>query len=215
MRWALGFIVMVVGLGFAAVVYLGTLQPVAFGSREGLGQVRLMGVDDDVSDDVVRDGVDRIATYQYAPDARFAVMLSVRNTSPLPVVLTAQGDPPADIEHTFGFWLEDLAANLSEGYGDDTGVLDQPPMEPTTIEPDGELAVWARFRISPTCQDPIPLKPAFDWPDTEGLASTTMDTIALRTQTFGVGQTTLVELPFELQVVNGGPDALTRCPGLL
>lgn len=186
-----------------------------YGSTFGVGQAGLLDVNDEVSRSFVGDGVDRIVTYRWEPDGRFTVMISVRNTSPLPVVLTGQGDPPEDIEHTFSFWLDDLAANLSEGFSDDTGVLDLPTMGPTTIEPDGELAVWARFRISPTCQDPIPLKPAFDWPDGDGIASMITDTIALRTQTFGVGQTTLVDLPFEIRVVNGGPDAMTRCPGLM
>lgn len=182
-----------------------------YGSTFGVGQAGLLDVNDEVSRSFVGDGVDRIVTYRWEPDGRFTVMISVRNTSPLPVVLSGEGSPPSDVASYLGFWLEDLAANLSDGYGFDEGVLEQPTMEPTTIQPGEELAVWARFRVSPTCEGQPPLQAAPDWPE-GGYSAMSTNVITLRTQVLGVPQTTRLAMPTEVQLVNGGPDAIAECP---
>lgn len=212
MRWVLGFAVMLVGLGFAAAAWVTTSHPLTEGSTTGVGRDLLLLVDDDVDDDGVREGVDRIVTYRYEPGGRFAVMLSVRNTSPVPVVLASQGSTLDEMAGNNSFWLEDLAANLSDGFGDDAGVLDQPPMPPTTIGPDEELAFWARYRISPECDGTVPWEPAPDWPGGDGFSSMSRDSIRLETQIAGISQASDISLRTEIQVVNGGPEALLECP---
>lgn len=208
MRWVLGFVVMVVGLGFAAAAWLTTSQPLTMGSTTGVGQHLLLGVRE-----AEPGSIDRTLTYRYAPGERFTTLITLRNTSPLPVTVGGQNNPSLDPNEYTGFWLEDLTANpLARGVGDDAGILDQPPLAPTTIAPGDELLVWARYRIGRWCKGDVPWPPAPDWPEGESISAVSTSALQIRSETFGIPQASTIELRDTVEMVNGGPEALTECP---
>jgi hypothetical protein len=208
MRWVLGFVVMLVGLGFAAAAWVATSRPLTEGSTNAVGQHLLLGIRE-----ADRGDADQIITYRYVPGERFAVLITLRNTSPLPVTVGGQSNPSLDPDEYTGFWLEDLAANsLPRGTDGDAGVLDLPPLPPTTIAPGEELLVWARYRIGRWCEGDIPWPPAPDWPEGESTSAIYTSAVEIRSDTFGIPQTSTIELRDQVEMVNGGPEALQECP---
>ncbi|MFN8622199.1 MAG: hypothetical protein U0869_15820 [Chloroflexota bacterium] len=204
-RWILVSVAVVVGLVLVGGWWLLNLEPVAFGYEWGrdahlfLGEQEAQFPDDD---DVI--------TFRWQPGEHFAVLVSLRNDAPVPITLLGTG--PGLRSGMGGFALDDLAPGRSPGPNDpETDPWTQPALSPTTLEPGAQVTVWARFKISKYCKGQVPWEPVPDWPE-GGSSGMSTESIPVSYQVLGITRSMFVPLPFTVQMVNGGPDAITECP---
>lgn len=151
----LGLVVAVVLiLGIGSLVLANVYMPLTEGSASGPDSAWPGGLYARNEQDPF--GTGTMYVYCSVPNARFAVLLSIRNDGPLPV--TILGSTPSDLtanEAAGGnqFWLTDLAS-ARVATPTDTPALSHEAtdprttatMAPTVIAPGDELELWARFR---------------------------------------------------------------------
>jgi len=199
-------IVVVVGVLAVAGAWLLRLEPVAWGSVSGPGTRLFLGAQELPDPD---DG--RVLTYRWVPGGRFDVYLGLQNDGPLPITVLGTGQSPDDAS-PYGFRVEDLAqARTSQDGGDKTDPITQPSLAPTTLAPGDRVEIWARYVIGTGCNDQVPWSPVPGWPEGD-IDSTSTQEVPINFEVLGIPRTMRVGLPFAIQMVNGGPDAIETCP---
>lgn len=201
-------ILVLVGAAAVAGAWLLRLEPIAWAYTTGPGEQLFLVREEDPSSDP-----DSILTYRWSPGERFEVFLGLTNTAPIPVTLLGLGSGQTDADGFGGFWLEDLAfgrfPTVDGSRPAESGPA--PSLAPTTLAPGDVIDIWARFRISSMCDGQVPLEAAPDYPD-GGYSSVSRTDIPVSYQVLGITRTTRIQLPVEIRMVNGGPDAIETCP---
>ena len=184
--------VLVIGAGVLAFAP----PPVEFGSSSGYrdGPLFVSRVEPDA------DGQGGPGWYHYLmqPGGHFAVVVSVRNTGPVPIsILDSQ-----ELGYAIAFRLESLAlvdGPNGESYEDWTSA---PPLASVELAPGDEVRLWAIYRIRDACADGTPWMAG---------SSGGRSVIPIRYRELGLERTAEVQMRYGVTLDNPGPDTVTLC----